>query len=297
MLCEKFFPVDAVNNPAALKNCLDSLTAGYDGRFLDSDPAAIVHRYASPSDIEVAGFVVSSLAYGNAAQIRKSADDIFARIGTAPSWFARDLALVKALETFRGFKHRWTTGSDVALLFCIIGRALDEEGSLGTLVQKLDNPGEKTIEGLLARLSGWMRTRLDSAFAGRVKRTTLSYFVPSPAQGSACKRLAMFFRWMVRGPDGVDFGLWKFIDPARLVIPLDSHIARMAKLLDLCSRRNPDWKMALQITETLRRLDPDDPVRYDFALVRPGILRECTATKRGDCSSCLLRDVCMESSV
>ena len=98
MLCEKFFPVDAVNNPAALKNCLDSLTAGYDGRFLDSDPAAIVHRYASPSDIEVAGFVVSSLAYGNAAQIRKSADDIFARIGTAPSWFARDLAPERALS-------------------------------------------------------------------------------------------------------------------------------------------------------------------------------------------------------
>ena len=282
-----------MNDPATLKSCLDSLAAGYDERFLDSDPVAIVHRYSSPSDIEVAGFIVSSLAYGNAAQIRKSAEEIFARIEIAPSSFARDLTPQRVIETFRGFKHRWTTGSDVALLFCIIGRALDEEGSLGALVQKLDNPGERTIEGLLVRLSGWMRARLDDAFANRVKRTTLSYFVPSPAQGSACKRLAMFFRWMVRGPDRVDFGLWKFIDPARLVVPLDSHIARMAKLLGLSSRHTPDWKMALQITDTLRRLDPEDPIRYDFALVRPGILRECTATKRGDCSSCVLCDVCM----
>ena len=99
---------------------------------------------------------------------------------------------------------------------------------------------------------------------------------------------------MVRGPDDVDFGLWSFIEPSRLIVPVDRHIARMGRLLGLTSRRSPDWKMALEITASLRYLDSDDPLRYDFALVRPGILRECTSYGRGNCPECTLRDVCVE---
>ena len=282
-----------MNDHAVLKRCLEVLASDYDSRFRDTDPVGIVHRFDSPCDIEIAGFIVSALAFGSARQIRRSAGDVLTRIENEPTWFARDLTPEKALETFRDFKHRWTVGSDIAFLFCVLGRALDEEGSLGALVQKLDNPREKTIEGLMVRLSEWMCSRYSEEFSRHSRRSTISYFVPSPAQGSACKRLAMFFRWMVRGPDGIDFGLWTFINPARLVIPLDSHVARMAELLGLCSRRTPDWKMALEITETLRRLDPEDPVKYDFALVRPGILGTCTSTARGDCCSCILSDVCL----
>jgi endonuclease III len=97
---------------------------------------------------------------------------------------------------------------------------------------------------------------------------------------------------MARGPDGIDFGLWKFISPARLVIPVDRHIARMAALLGLTARRSPDWKMALDITRALRALDPEDPVRYDFALVRPGITGECPPSSRDGCRGCILGEVC-----
>jgi len=283
-----------LNNSGILKTCLDRLTAKYDSRFLNTDPVGIVHRYDSPHDIEIAGFIVSSLAYGSAVQIRKSADVILSRIGESPAEFVRGLSKREALKTFRGCKHRWTHSGDIAYLFWILGRVLDKEGSIGAFVRKLDNPDEDTIEGTLTRLSGWLCSRHTRDFGNGSKRTTISYLMPSPSQGSACKRLAMFFRWMVRRPDGVDLGLWKFITPSRLVIPLDRHIARMGKLLGLCSRRSPDWKMALEITDSLKKLDSDDPLRYDFALVRPGILGSCTSTSRGDCYSCILSDVCME---
>jgi uncharacterized protein (TIGR02757 family) len=106
----------------------------------------------------------------------------------------------------------------------------------------------------------------------------------------------MYFRWMVRGPDGVDFGLWRFISPSRLVVPVDRHMARMAALLGLTDRRAGDWRTALDITRALRELDPDDPLRYDFALVRPGILRSCTSSSTGDRGSCALGGVCREAA-
>ena len=184
----------------------------------------------------------------------------------------------------------------MAFVFWVAGRILDEFGSVGALVRSLDNPEEPTIQGVMTRFSAWIVDRYDISFRLSGARDGISYLIPSPAGGSACKRLAMYFRWMVRGPDKVDFGLWKFIGTSRLVIPVDRHIARMGKLLGLTSRATPDWKMALDITAALRTLDPDDPIRYDFALVRPGILRECTTRARGDCRSCLLRDICGEAS-
>ena len=169
----------------------------------------------------------------------------------------------------------------------------NEESSLGALVRNLDNPEEKTIEGLLTRISEWITAEYSGEFHGNSNRKNISYLIPSPSNGSACKRLTMFFRWMVRGPDDIDFGLWRFIDPSRLVIPVDSHIARMSRMLGLSARRSPDWKMALEITESLRLLDPDDPLRYDFALVRPGIVGACTKAINGDCPECSLNGVCL----
>jgi len=283
-----------LNDPVILKACLDRLTADYNARFLDSDPVGLVHHYDVPCDIETAGFIVAALAFGNAEQIQKNAAAALVCAGDSPARFAVELTPQKALNMFRGFKHRWTTGNDIAFLFHVLGRIIEEEGSLGSLVQKLDNPGEDTTEGVMARFSGWICSRYLDEFRNGSGRKNISYLVPSPAKGSACKRLALFFRWMVRGPNGVDFGLWKFIHPARLIVPLDSHIARMAGLLGLCSRRSLDWNMALDITGSLRRLDPDDPVKYDFALVRPGITRACTSKSRGDCPLCALRDVCLK---
>ena len=280
---------------STLKSCLDRFADVYGTQFLDSDPVSIVHKYDTPEDLEIAGFVVSVLAYGNVSQIRKSAQNALSRAGKSLSEFVRTLNPENALDTFRSFKHRWTDAGDIAFIFCVLGKILDEFGTIGALVRTLDNPCESTIEGVMTRFSEWINGRYFDQFWMNSSRSDISYLIPSPSRGSACKRLAMYFRWMVRGPDSIDLGLWRFISPGRLVIPVDRHIARMAGLLGLTSRRSADWKMALDVTESLRYLDPHDPVRYDFALVRPGILGECTPMKKGDCLSCLLREVCREA--
>jgi len=279
-----------------LKKCLDQLSNHYGARYLDTDPVGLVHRYSSPKDREVAGFIVSALAYGGAVQIKKSAERVLSPTGSSPADFARKLTKGRSLEIFKNFKHRWTDGCDIAYLFWIIGRIIEKNGSIGKFVESLDNPKDKTIAGVMTKLSEWIRVRYSDEFCHNSKRSGISYLVPSPADGSACKRLAMYFRWMVRGDDGVDFKLWNFITPSRLVVPVDRHIARMGRLLGLTKRRSVDWKMALEITDSLRRLDPHDPVRYDFALVRPGILGKCTYTAHSDCGFCALYDVCMEVS-
>lgn len=281
---------------ARLKSCLDRLAEDYGPSFLDSDPVGIVHGYTGDTDREVAALVASSLAYGGASQIRASVRAALEPAGDSPARFAWSLTPETAVGIFRTFKHRWTGGGDLAFLLWTAGRIIDVYGSIGALVSSLDDPAEATIEGVMTRFSEHLLSRYDKQFSEGGARNGISYLVPSPAGGSACKRLAMFFRWMVRGPDGVDFGLWRFIDPARLVVPVDRHIARMGALLGMTARRSADWRMALDITACLRRLDPRDPVRYDFALVRPGILGQCTSGGRGDCSSCNLRTVCGEAT-
>jgi len=281
---------------AALKQCLDKLAAEYGPGYLDTDPVGIVHEYTASEDIETAGFIVSALGYGNAGQIRRSAREALARSGRSPADFARNLTAEKARSLFQGWKHRWTDAEDLSFLFLSAGSMLREHGSIGALVKKLDDQAEETIEGVLSRFSSAVCGTYSEECIRKSARAGISYLVPSPADGSACKRPAMYFRWMVRGPDGVDFGLWKFISPSRLVIPVDRHIARMAALLGLTRRKSPDWKMALEITRTLRSLDPEDPVRYDFALVRPGITGQCTSQTRENCPSCILRDMCGETA-
>lgn len=281
-----------MTNINELKHCLDLLADSYGARYLDSDPVELVHRYSSPEDREVAGFIVSSLAYGSADQIRKSAEKVLMLTGSSPADFARSLTSDKALDAFRGFIHRWTDGEDIAYLFLALGRIINENGSVGAFVKSMYDPEEKTIAGVMTRFSEWIRGTYSDKFRQNSKKSGISYLVPSPADGSACKRLALYFRWMVRGPDEVDFGLWKFIPASQLIIPVDRHIARMGRLLGFTNRRSVDWKMAIEITESLRRLDSRDPLRYDFALVRPGILGECTSPKSGNCRICVLRDVC-----
>lgn len=277
----------------ALKRCLDNLADSYGSAFIISDPVSLVHRYERTGDIEVSGFITAMLAYGGANIIIASARNALDRCGDSPADCARALTPASALRLFKGFKHRWTTGGDIAFLVWALGRAVEEHGSLGALARSLDDPAESDTGGLMTRLAAWFESRYSADFLDRGGRGDIRYLVPSPARGSACKRPAMFMRWMVRGPDGIDLGVWGDIGPHRLIIPVDRHIARMGSLLGLTARRSPDWKMALDITATLRELDPRDPLRYDFALVRPGIVGDCDGTPRGECEGCVLRDICL----
>jgi len=271
-----------------LKTCLENLAKEYDWRYLDSDPLGIAHRYESDTDMETAGFIASFLAYGNAAAIRNSAVKALSPAGESPSDFAVNIRKEKAMECFSNFKHRWTDGAIISGIFLSIGHIYREYGSLGNFLKEIDNSGDKNIENTLNGFSGIF----NDLFNKYMPESKSKKIIPAPSGGSACKRLCMYFRWMVRGPDGTDFGIWNFIYPSRLIIPVDRHIARMASLLGLSDRKNADWKMALEITENLKKLDPDDPVRFDFALTRPGILGECGKSFQRGCINCILKECC-----
>jgi uncharacterized protein (TIGR02757 family) len=119
------------------------------------------------------------------------------------------------------------------------------------------------------------------------------FFFPSPAAGSACKRLCMYLRWMVRPADGIDLGLWRGVSPAKLVIPVDAHIRRIGLYLGLTRRKQADWRMAREITDNLKRLDPEDPVKYDFSLCHLGISEGCSGRDRLRCYACPVVELCM----
>jgi uncharacterized protein (TIGR02757 family) len=253
-----------------------------------------VHRYADPRDQEVVGFLAAGLAFGQLPVILASVDRALAPLGPAP---ARALAAVTPEQATRwsaGFVHRWIAAPDLAAAYRLLGSALREAGGLEPLFAAGMAPGHAdTREGAAALVDGLRRVApgdLDLARPG-----TRS-FLPAARGPGAAKRLHLYLRWMVRR-DALDLGIWRSATPAQLVIPLDTHVARIAAGLGLTARATPGLAMALEITAALRTLDPEDPVRYDFALAHLGILRACPRQRSADrCAACALLDVCQLDS-
>jgi uncharacterized protein (TIGR02757 family) len=165
------------------------------------------------------------------------------------------------------------------------GRLRRTHGTLGeALAARITKP---TTAGLVEGMAVWA-----GALRGPSPARGLSHLVPDPSKGSASKRLFLYLRWMIRRADGVDLGLWP-IDPSLLVIPVDTHVHRIARNLGLTRRRDASLRTAMEITAALRRLDPNDPVRYDFALCHMGVSRECPSRRDAEkCARCVVRDVC-----
>ncbi len=193
------------------------------------------------------------------------------------------------MRRFAGFSHRFhKTRELVALLECI-ANTIAKHGSLGALFKKCYDETDSDIGPSLGRFV-WHVGRA-SARPGGLK-PALHFLLPSPVDGSACKRMNLYLRWMVRRTSP-DLGLWTFVDPSKLVMPVDTHIHRIATFLGLNDRKSADWKAARAITDELIVFDKSDPVRYDFALCRLGILDLCSRKRRKEnCDVCLLRDVC-----
>jgi len=279
------------NRGESLKAGLESLRKRYDARYLSSDPLQFLHRYQRPEDQEIVGLIASSLAFGNVTTIHRSVESILARLDPSPSLFVKRLEPREALLSFSTFKHRWTTGRDVVCLLFFARQMIERSGSIGGFFRdSLDD--DTDLRKGLRRFSANVRG-LDHGGLYRAKklpqRAGVRYFFPSPSAGSACKRLNLYLRWMVRPKDGVDLGLWDFISPSRLVMPLDTHIARIGIHLGWTQRKTPGWNMALDITRALARVDPKDPVKYDFALSRLGILEKCPRhSKTQHCELCEL---------
>lgn len=270
----------------------------YDSRsvhHLANDPLSFCHRFTQPEDQEIAGLIASSLAYGNIRIIMGSLERIFSFVGPSPRRFVENFNPAEGLRIFAGFKHRFNDGRDLTALCLAIQTMIRESGSIGAFFTALHDPASSDLTPALTRFSSAILAFNYSPVYGTGRIPDDAYFpffFPSPAAGSACKRLCLYLRWMVRPADGFDLGLWNGISPSRLVIPVDRHIQRISQLIGLTARKQADWKMALEITSALRRFDPLDPVRYDFSLAHLGITEGCSGTDQPSCSSCPISGFC-----
>ncbi|MCE5242398.1 MAG: TIGR02757 family protein [Syntrophobacteraceae bacterium] len=241
---------------------LERLYARYNRReFIHPDPLEFVYHYRESPDREIAGIVAALLAYGRVRQILKSVSFILERMGPSPRQFLMDSSKNSLLKAFKDFKHRFTTGEEVSALLVGLKRILKRHGSLEACFLQ----GMKSEDSsVLAALGEFSRE------LGAGANPAGSMFLPTPERGSACKRWNLFLRWMVRS-DEVDPGVWKSIPSSSLIVPLDTHMHRIALGMKLTSRKQADMRTALEITSAFRKIVPDDPVRYDFSLTRLGI--------------------------
>jgi uncharacterized protein (TIGR02757 family) len=278
-----------------LKAHLDRLYAIYGRTYLTTDPVQLPRRYPRRDDREAAAFVAAALAYGRVAGILRSASAVLGLLGDRPARALRALDPRRTEEGLRGFAHRFNTGRDVAMLLAVLGRLLRDHGSLeGAFLAGYDPSHEDVGPALAAFCRRALKTDVSPLTrSGRIPPGAgVRFFFASPEDGSSCKRLNMFLRWMVR-EDQVDMGVWRRVPASALVVPLDTHVARISRYIGLTERRTADWRMAVEVTASLRELDPDDPVRYDFALSRLGILDACPSRRDPvKCAGCGIRSVC-----
>jgi uncharacterized protein (TIGR02757 family) len=276
--------------PVKIKDVLERLYAKYNRRYLiKPDPLQFVYRYSSGADMEIAGLLAAVLAYGRVEQIEKSLDDLLERMGNNPFEFALkfDEGNRRKIEDF---KHRFTTGGDISELLTLLKKVLNEYGSIENFFVEGYTSSDKNIIPALSKFCDSLLEICAGANKGWVPKG-VGYLLPRPAAGSVCKRLNLFLRWMVR-KDDVDTGLWKSVDKAKLVVPVDVHIGRLCKILGFYDQKTISLSAAIKITEGFAAVEPADPVKYDFALSRIGIVENCTGKISSRCRVCELFEYC-----
>ena len=255
---------------------------------LEVDPVSIVHRYRRPADRELVGLMASAVAFGNAKAFR-------VKLEQALAWLGPDVAFVAddELDVFarlHGWRHRVYRGEDLARLLIGARRVQRVSGSLGRRFSD-----DLAREGDLRRaLTSFARAIREAGGLDRKKgkRRGASHILADPAGASGCKRLLLYLRWMVRPADGIDLGLWDV--PTRvLLVPVDTHIHKLGRNLGFTRRKALSWKTTEEITGALRKLDPDDPAKYDFALCHLGMLQRCPSRRDpARCEGCGVMPVC-----
>jgi len=251
----------------SLKNKLEYHYKQFDYSQIYPDPLIFPHHYKNKLDIEVSAFISSIFAYGNVTQIINSLKKLHDLFGNSPFDYLTKFNSRKDILFFKTFKHRFYTGDDTKVLFHTLKYSLTKYGSLENLFMMFYSNKDKNIKRALSLFSEEL-TKI--AVNNKKLSRGVKFMFPSPNSGSACKRMNLFLRWMVR-KDELDFGLWKDIPTEKLIIPVDTHIAKISKQLNLTKRKNVSWNMAEEITENLKRFDKKDPVKYDFAICHIGI--------------------------
>lgn len=255
-----------MDNKNTLKQKLDYHYKAFDKSQLEPDPLQFPHLFKDDKDIEVMAFIASVFAYGNVKQIINTLNKFLIISDNKPYDFIKNFSANS--NSTLSLNHRFYSNGDVIQLFQLLKNVYDEFGSLKNLfLSGYDSKNESIKKGI---------TNFGQHFLNKAKKELgetsrgLVFMFPLPEKGSACKRMNLFLRWMVR-KDHLDFGLWEDIPSSKLIMPVDTHVARICKKLKLTKRKNVSWKMAEEITENLKKFDPSDPVKYDFAICHIGM--------------------------
>ena len=247
-----------------LKSFLDAKVDEYNqSGFILNDPVSIPHEYTKKQDIEIAGFIAAVFAWGQRKTIINKSHEFLKLMDNQPHEFVQNYS-DNDLKPFLSFKHRTFNSTDALYFLHFFKWFYRKNESLEKAFTGIEG-SNNTME---SRLTGFFNT-----FFSLPDHPTRTYkHIPNPSRKSACKRVNMFLRWMVRSDDkGVDFGLWKEIRPQELICPCDLHVDRVARKLGLIKRKQTDWQTAMELTDNLKELDPHDPVKYDFALFGLGV--------------------------
>jgi uncharacterized protein (TIGR02757 family) len=255
-------------NASELKEFLDEKHALYNRpEFIKSDPISIPRKFTGKEDIEIAGFLAATIAWGQRPTITRNAEDLMARMDNAPYDFVKN-ARRQDLNRLKGFVHRTFNESDLLYFISALKNIYTEHGGM----EKAFDPGKGTNEKALRSILNFRKLFFELPYPARTAK-----HVSDPSANSAAKRLCMYLRWMVRFDErGVDLGTWKKnrLIMADLMCPLDVHSGNVARKLGLLQRSQNDWKAVIELTESLRKLDPEDPVKYDIALFGLGVFEK-----------------------
>jgi uncharacterized protein (TIGR02757 family) len=294
---------------SALHAALEDLYLRFERRADVADPVRVAARWSDPADREVVAFCAAALAFGRVASVLASLGGLLAAMGPRPARFVREFEPRRHAAALATLGHRWTRGEDLAALLLVLRQMLREHGSIEACFAAGLAPGAPDVTGALEAFSrraleidvaeayraGPPAEPARAATRRRSPRPGVAFFFPRPSDGSACKRLNLFLRWMVRR-DAVDPGGWTAVSPSQLIVPLDVHVVRVGRCLGLTRYRSPGWRMAAEITASLRRLDAADPVKYDFALCHLGMLNACGFGRPAVDRACPLRGFCRPGS-
>ena len=247
-----------------LKDYLESKYQQYnDISFIENDPISIPHQYTDKLDIEISGFLAATLAWGQRSVIIRNTNQLLTWMDHDPGNFIRNFQS-SDLKCFRDFKHRTFNGTDCFTFLKALQHIIRTFGDLESAFCGKDSEPHKNMNVPISRFR--------SIFLSIPHEHRTEKHLPDPLSGSASKRMNMYLRWMVRkDPSGVDFGIWNQMSSSDLILPLDVHTGRVARRLGLLKRKQDDWTSALEVTESLKRFDKNDPVKYDFALFGAGV--------------------------
>lgn len=272
-----------------IKQSLDQLHSQYRSEVL-SDPIQFPRQFGNPKDQEIIALVSALYAFGNVKMIFNTLKNIFEFIGDHPYKKITSLK-PNELKYYSFVQHRWISPTDTQSILLLLQSILKKHETLERSFMQFYQPQDETLEASISNWIKYLQTKLIELQKKPLTRGQ-KFLLASPSGGSTSKRILMFLRWMVRDQEP-DLGLWKKVSSSQLLMPLDAHLFRFSQYLGFTKRKQHGWKAVMESTSHFRKIDPMDPVRYDFALARLGILNLCThKVQEKTCSPCLIRDHC-----